>query len=201
MDDETVVVRAVPEGSGAGDEGQVGEAVDRRLRLCTRDRPGAVDLVQDNRISRLFERKRHRVRDHEADVEGATRVVDDDLIAGAQLVDVREDTRASKRVVDVPGDQCRAARRRDRELPRYQNASCQTGSSASPIGASMTLFEVIPTPITAAAGAERRHRQLQRNRDRSGVQVEPRRGECRGHQQGGEAPGRECRVGIAARPV
>src|ERR1700730_12025454 len=35
-------------------------------------------------------------------------------------------------------------------LPRYQKASCQTGSLAGPIGASITFFVVIPTPSTGA---------------------------------------------------
>src|ERR1700674_1421884 len=35
-------------------------------------------------------------------------------------------------------------------LPRYQKASCQTGSLAGPIGASITFVDVIPTPTTGA---------------------------------------------------
>src|ERR1700694_661684 len=35
-------------------------------------------------------------------------------------------------------------------LPRYQKASCQTGSLAGPIGASITFVEVIPPPTTGA---------------------------------------------------
>ncbi len=52
-------------------------------------------------------------------------------------------------------------------LPRYQKACCQTGSAAGPIGASITLFGVMPDPQHRRDDVERRQLQLQRHRHRA----------------------------------
>ncbi|HEX7394789.1 MAG TPA: hypothetical protein VF313_07675, partial [Anaerolineaceae bacterium] len=95
---------AVIEVSRAGDERQVGEAVECWLWPSAGNRPGAEDLFEHRRIGRLLDGVDLNLVNNEADVNGGIFDVDDDQVTRMEILEVSKDLRYSKWIVDVSGN-------------------------------------------------------------------------------------------------
>jgi len=110
VDGEAVIVgcQVVDPVSGAGDQGQVGEAVGRWLRTLPRDGPRPIDLRENGGFQSLTDGVGRRPGDDIFNVEVGTRVVDHDHITCSEPIEVRENRRSPEHVINMPGDRDRA---------------------------------------------------------------------------------------------
>lgn len=122
VNDDALVEPAVDELSSAGDERQVGKAVGRRLWSCAGNRPGAEDPYKHRRVGRLLDGVGFYLANDELNVDGGVLEVDDDQVAGLQVLELSEDRRLSELIADVPGHRGRADAARDATaaIPEYR---------------------------------------------------------------------------------
>ena len=104
VNDHVVIVLAIDDVSSAGDKRQVGEAVERT---------GTKDLCTHRWVGSLLDGVGLNLVNLEANVNVCINGVDDDLVTRMEFLEVSEDLRPSKRIVDMPGKRGRAWLARD----------------------------------------------------------------------------------------